>query len=115
MRKSVLDHLDIISKYTGTDIFLLGPKPADPEAADSSFNGSPDTGLDRRLRANIYGDMESAEHAKVRVLIMIDQIVRDIKKFFLAIFNVKFMTTFFINNFSSLTYILLTSEEVSYL
>jgi hypothetical protein len=70
-----LEHLDLVAKYTGTDIFLLAPKQADPETANSSFNGGPDTGLDQRLRVAIYGDMESSEHAKTRVLIMIDQIV----------------------------------------
>lgn len=72
----MLEHLDIIAAYTGTDIFLLGPRPTDPETVGSNFNGSPDTGLDQRLRVAVYGDMESAEHAKTRTLIMIDQIVR---------------------------------------
>jgi hypothetical protein len=75
VKTSILEHLDIIASYTGTDLFLLGPKLESPEAVGSSFNGSPDTGLDQRLRVAIYGDMESSEHAKTRVLIMIDQIV----------------------------------------
>ncbi|KAI9798504.1 MAG: hypothetical protein M1833_004771 [Piccolia ochrophora] len=76
VKSTVLEHLDIIADYTGTDLFLLGPKAVDPEIAGTSFNGSPDTGLDQRLRVAIYGDMESSEHAKTRVLIMVDQIVR---------------------------------------
>jgi hypothetical protein len=65
-----LEHLDIVAKYTGTDIFLLTPKQTDPDTSNT-----PDAGLDQRLRVAIYGDMESSEHAKTRVLIMIDQIV----------------------------------------
>ena len=75
VKASVLEHLNVIASFTGTDAFLLGPRPMDPETAGSNFNGSPDTGLDQRLRVAVYGDMESAEHAKTRVLIMIDQIV----------------------------------------
>ncbi|KAI9829332.1 MAG: hypothetical protein M1819_006395 [Sarea resinae] len=76
IRSSVLEHLDIISKYTGTDIFLLRPRPSDPEASISSFIGTSDVSLDQRLKVAIYGDMESSEHAKTRVLIMIDQILK---------------------------------------
>ena len=72
----MLEHLDTIAAYTGTDIFLLGPRLTDPDTAGSHFNGSPDTGLDHRLRAAVYGDMESAEHAKTRTLIMVDQILK---------------------------------------
>lgn len=75
VKATVLEHLDIIATFTGTDVFLLGPRPTDPETVGSNFNGSPDTGLDQRLRVAAYGDMESAEHAKTRTLIMIDQIV----------------------------------------
>lgn len=34
-----------------------------------------DQSLEQRFRIAIYGDPESSEHAKMRVLIMIDQIV----------------------------------------
>ena len=68
-----MTHLDEISRCTKADLFLLHPKPVDIESA--SFNGSIETSLDQRLRCAIYGDMETAEHAKTRVLIMIDQIV----------------------------------------
>lgn len=71
VKKEVLEHLDQISAMTKTDIFLLTPKPMDESA---SFNG-PVESLDQRFRVIIYGDMESSEHAKTRVLIMIDQIV----------------------------------------
>lgn len=70
---AVIEHLDYIARYTGTDIFLLKPKQVDVETA--SFNGALDSTLDQRFRVAVYGDMESSEHAKTRVLIMIDQIV----------------------------------------
>ncbi|KAI9893555.1 MAG: hypothetical protein M1814_006351 [Vezdaea aestivalis] len=76
VKTSILEHIDIIASYTGTSLFVLGPKLESPEAVGSSFNGSPDTGLGDRLRVAIYGDMESSEHAKARVLIMVDQILK---------------------------------------
>lgn len=75
IRTSVLDHIDRIANYTGTDIFLLNPKGTDPEVAGLSYTGGTETSLDQRYRVNILGDMESVEHAKTRVLMMIDQIV----------------------------------------
>lgn len=76
IRPSVLDHLDRIANYTGTDVFLLEPKGSDPEATGLSYCGGAETSLDQRYRVNIFGDVESVEHAKTRVLMMIDQIVR---------------------------------------
>ena len=76
MRANVLEHINILAKFTGTDIFLLNPRPSDPEAPSASYGNSTDQGLDQRLRIAIYGDPESSEHAKTRILIMIDQIVR---------------------------------------
>ena len=75
IRKEVLDHLDLIAKWTGTDIFLLNPKSEDPEAPMVSYGNGSDPRFDQRLRILIYGDPESAEFAKTRALIMIDQIV----------------------------------------
>ena len=76
IRTAVLDHLDTLAAYTGADIFLLTPKLHDTDSTvASSYGYSTDNGLDDRFRVAIYGDMESAEHAKTRVLIMIDQIV----------------------------------------
>ncbi|BCR88181.1 KH domain protein [Aspergillus chevalieri] len=77
IRASVLEHLDTLAAYTGTDIFLLTPKVRDTDSAVvSSYGYASDNGLDHRFRVAIYGDMESAEHAKTRVLIMIDQILK---------------------------------------
>lgn len=75
IRSSVLEHLDTLAAYTGADIFLLTPKMLDADSAVVSSYGY-ENGLDNRFRVAIYGDMESAEHAKTRLLIMIDQIVR---------------------------------------
>ncbi|EKG14224.1 K-like protein [Macrophomina phaseolina MS6] len=72
VKSQVLNHLDEIAKVTKADIFLLQPKPIDIESA--SINGTLHD-AEQRLRCAIYGDMESAEHAKTRVLIMIDQIL----------------------------------------
>jgi hypothetical protein len=49
--------------------------PKQPDIESASFNGNIDTGMDPRLRCAIFGDLETMEHAKTRVLIMIDQIV----------------------------------------
>ena len=77
IRTSVLEHIDILARYTGADIFLLRPKILGADSAVVSSYGRPtENSLDHRFRVAIYGDMESAEHAKTRVLIMIDQIVR---------------------------------------
>lgn len=86
IRTSVLEHLDTLAAYTGADIFLLSPKFRDADSAiASSYGYASDNGMDHRFRVAIYGDMESAEHAKTRVLIMIDQIVSDFyEKFFVS-------------------------------
>ncbi|KAL6237346.1 hypothetical protein BDW75DRAFT_228844 [Aspergillus navahoensis] len=77
VRPPVLEHLDTLAAYTGTDIFLLTPKLRDNDSAVvSSYGYATDNGLDQRFRVCIYGDMESTEHAKTRVLIMIDQILK---------------------------------------
>ena len=76
VRKAVLEHLDLVAQFTGTDVFLLTPRFADPDAVGANFNGCMESGLNQRLRIAIYGDTESSEHAKTRILIMIDQIVR---------------------------------------
>lgn len=76
VRTSVLEHIDILAKYTGADIFLLSPRGIDADTTAVSYGRAAENGLDPRFRVAIYGDIESAEHAKTRVLIMIDQIVR---------------------------------------
>ena len=75
VRVQVLNHLDEISKYCGTDIFLLNPKHNDPEGPAADYGNGSDQRFDQRLRIAIYGDPESSEHAKTRVLILIDRIV----------------------------------------
>ncbi|KAI9705390.1 MAG: hypothetical protein M1820_005220 [Bogoriella megaspora] len=73
VRTDVLDHMNEVALRTKADVFLLHPRPTDIESA--SFNGTLDTINESRLRIAIYGDMESSEHAKTRILIMIDQIL----------------------------------------
>ncbi|KAF2245547.1 hypothetical protein BU26DRAFT_521973 [Trematosphaeria pertusa] len=74
IRAPILQQFDLIAKTTKADLFVLMPKQPDIESA--SFNGNLETGTDSRLRCAIYGDMETMEHAKTRVLIMIDQILK---------------------------------------
>lgn len=75
VRLEVLNHLDDTAKYCGTDIFLLNPKHNDSEGPTSDYGNGSDQRFDQRLRIAIYGDPESSEHAKTRVLILIDRIV----------------------------------------
>lgn len=72
IKQQVLAHLDDISIFCGVDVFLLGPKIA---SLSEGLNTNGDAGRDQRWRVAIYGDMESAEHAKTRVLILIDRLV----------------------------------------
>lgn len=73
IRADVLKHMDDIADRTKADIFLLQPKQVDADTA--SIHGTLDINIENRLRVFIYGDMECCEHAKTRLLIMIDQIV----------------------------------------
>ena len=73
LRADVLRHMDDVAERTKADIFLCNPKPLDIESA--SINGNLESSIDNRFRIVIYGDMEVCEHAKTRILIMIDQIV----------------------------------------
>lgn len=75
LKSQVIEHLDQISIFCGVDIFLLGPKFT---SLSDGLNGNGEAGRDQRWRVAIYGDMESAEHAKTRVLIFIDRLVSNI-------------------------------------
>lgn len=70
VREKIQQHLTNIAKFTGVDIFLLKPE-------DSKSAGDPevDASQSKRLRIKIYGDYEGVEHAKTRVLLMIDDMV----------------------------------------
>lgn len=72
LKSHVVEHLDQVAKFCGVDIFLLGPKFMSPGEVT---NGAGEVGRDQRWRIAIYGDMESTEHAKTRVLIYIDRLV----------------------------------------
>lgn len=73
LKKSVTDFLDHTSSFCGVDIFLLGPKLT---PLVGGLNGDVELQRDQRWRVAIYGDVLSSEHAKTRVLIHIDQLVR---------------------------------------
>ncbi|MCJ1309249.1 hypothetical protein MMC25_002907 [Agyrium rufum] len=72
----VVEYLDDIARFTGTDIFLLKSKSGDTEELPTTTIQGTDQSLDQRFRIAVYGDPESSEHAKTRVLVMIDQILR---------------------------------------
>ncbi|KAK4204103.1 hypothetical protein QBC40DRAFT_2783 [Triangularia verruculosa] len=72
LKKSVTDFLDDTSRFCGVDIFLLGPKLA---PVVDGLNGDVELRRDQRWRVAIYGNNMSAEHAKTRVLIHIDQLL----------------------------------------
>lgn len=77
----MLDSLDYISSFCGVDIFLLGPKLT---PMVDGMTGDAESRMDQRWRVAIYGDILSSEHAKARVLIHIDTLVRHLKDCALA-------------------------------
>ena len=68
--------MDEIADKTKADIFLLEAKSKRKDSDSISFNNSLDAAKDSRLRIQVYGDMESSENAKTRLLIMIDQLLQ---------------------------------------
>ena len=73
IRTDVLKHMDDIADHTKAEIFLLNPKQVDADSA--SLHGNLEVSPEGKLRILVYGDVECCEHAKTRLLIMIDQIV----------------------------------------
>lgn len=67
-----LSALDETAKITKADIFLLKAKQIDDAA---SLNGSIEITGSEKLRLVVFGDMLTAENAKIRLLILIDQMV----------------------------------------
>ncbi|KAK4506018.1 hypothetical protein PRZ48_003983 [Zasmidium cellare] len=75
-RTDILNHMDEIADQTKADIFLLESKAKRKDSDSmSSFRGM-EKSMDNRLRVHIFGDAESSENAKTRLLIMIDQILQ---------------------------------------
>lgn len=72
LRGRIPEHLENIARFTGTDIFVLKPPELSPDAA---VDPGSDTGQSNRLQIKIFGDYESVEHAKTRILILIDDLV----------------------------------------
>lgn len=73
LKKPAVDILDKISNFCGVDIFLLGPKLT---PVVDGLMGDSEMRIDQRWRVAIYGDILASEHAKARVLIHIDTLVR---------------------------------------
>ena len=68
--------MDEIADMTKADIFLLEPKSKRKDSDSVSFNTAVDKSMDHRLRIQVYGDMDSSENAKTRLLIMIDKLLK---------------------------------------
>ena len=68
--------MDDVAEMTKADIFLLEAKAKRKDSDAASFSGTAEKGMDHRLRIQVYGDMESSENAKTRLLIMIDQLLQ---------------------------------------
>ncbi|KAK3614986.1 hypothetical protein LTR56_017025 [Elasticomyces elasticus] len=75
-RRDILEHMDDIADKTKADIFLLEAKSRRKDSESASFNTALEKSMDKRLQIHVYGDMESSENAKTRLLIMIDQILQ---------------------------------------
>lgn len=75
-RADILGHMDEIANQTKADVFLLESKARRKDSDSVSFTGNTEKSMDHRLRMLVYGDTESAENAKTRLLIMIDQILQ---------------------------------------
>ena len=68
--------MDEIARHTKADLFLLEAKSKRKDSDATKFSAQVDKSMDTRLRIQVYGDMESSENAKTRLLIMIDQLLR---------------------------------------
>lgn len=75
-RNDVVEHMDQIAENTKADIFLLESKSKRKDSDSISFASNMEKSMDNRLRIYIYGDSESSENAKTRLLIMIDQLLQ---------------------------------------
>ncbi|KAK3703860.1 hypothetical protein LTR37_014183 [Vermiconidia calcicola] len=75
-REDILKHMDDIADLTKADIFLLEAKARRKDSDSASFSGTLDKSMDHKLRIQVYGDMESSENAKSRLLIMIDKLLQ---------------------------------------
>lgn len=75
-RADILNHMDDIADKTKADIFMLESKARRKDSEAASLNGALEKSMDKRLQIHVYGDMESSENAKTRLLIMIDQILQ---------------------------------------
>lgn len=72
--QNFFSHLEHTASFTGTDIFLLKTPGISADAAAAADLGN-STSQSNRLQIKIYGDYESVEHAKTRVLVAIDDML----------------------------------------
>lgn len=68
--------MDDIADKTKADVFLLEAKSRRKDSESASFVSASEKSLDKRLQIHVYGDLESSENAKTRLLIMIDQLLQ---------------------------------------
>ena len=66
--KFIISSLDEIANITKADVFLVDPE-------EQNDDGTPKTNSKELLKLTVYGDMLTKENAKIRILILIDQIV----------------------------------------
>ena len=74
-RLDILGFMDEIADKTKADLFLLESKSRRKDSESASIRAGMERSMDKRLQVHVYGDMESCENAKTRLLIMIDQIL----------------------------------------
>lgn len=68
--------MDEIADKTKADIFLLDAQAGGNASDPTSVSGMVGVGIDNRLKLQVFGDIESCENAKTRLLIMIDQLLQ---------------------------------------
>jgi hypothetical protein len=68
LNENYLNELNRIADTTKADIFLLDPEDKDDESSLKLTTKEP-------LQMVVYGDMLTKEHAKLRILILVDQMV----------------------------------------
>ncbi|WPG97657.1 Hypothetical protein R9X50_00043700 [Acrodontium crateriforme] len=75
-RLDILQHMDDIADKTKADVFLLEAKSRRKDSESASFASASEKSLDKRLQIHVFGDLETSENAKTRLLIMIDQLLQ---------------------------------------
>ena len=75
--ESIGGELSRCSQTTGADIFLLKSRPA--TVSVGGFDPLRDANLQKeKIKIAIYGDIDTVEHGKTRILLLIDKLVSTI-------------------------------------